>query len=63
VTHLSKRWPITSFVPNWKTWAVMQNEFPNRFNMENSWLKEYMTHYLGIDNKSKLSKESKKKNK
>lgn len=63
VTHLSKRWPVTSFVPDWKTWAVMQTEFPNRFNMENSYLKEYMTHYLGIDNKSKLSNESKKKNK
>jgi hypothetical protein len=41
----------------------MQNDFPNRFNMENSFLSEYMTHHLGIENKEILSKEKKKKNK
>jgi len=63
VTLLSKRWPVKSFVPNWKTWKIMQNDFPNRFNMENSFLSEYMTHHLGIENKEILSKEKKKKNK
>jgi hypothetical protein len=63
VTLLSKRWPVKTFVPNWKTWKNIQNDFPNRFNMENSFLSEYMTHHLGIENKEILSKEKKKKNK
>jgi hypothetical protein len=63
VTMLSKRWPVKTFVPNWKTWRNIQNDFPNRFNMENSYLAEYMTHHLGIENKEILSKEKKKKSK
>lgn len=61
VTMLSKKWPVKSFVPNWKTWKNIQHDFPNRFNMENSYLSEYMTHYLGIENKSVMVQEKKKK--
>lgn len=61
VTMLSQKWPVTSLVPNWKNWSNIQYDFPNRFNMENSSLAKYMTHYLGIENKEQLSKEKKKK--
>jgi lipopolysaccharide biosynthesis glycosyltransferase len=63
VTALSKKWKAKTYVPHFKNWGTIPDQFPNRFNMENSYLKEYFTHYLGIDRKNLLASENKKNKK
>lgn len=56
VTMLSKKWPVQTFVPHWSKWAASNEEYPNRFNMQNSYLKDYFEHYLGIEKKDQLKR-------
>lgn len=68
VTLLKNKWKLKTFVPHYSTWKSMPSDIINRFAMENSYIKEYFTHYLGIDKKNMLNeangrpvKEKKKK--
>lgn len=61
VNFLRKKYPVKSLAPNYKNWLNTPTEFVSRFVMENSLLREYFTHYLGIEKKDFLNKEAKKK--
>lgn len=62
---LRRKYPVKSLAPNYKLWNLRPTEYVSRFVLENSSLKEYFTHYLGIDKKNELNLENsrtKKKN-
>jgi len=47
---------VQTFVPHWSQWASSTDEYPNRFNMQNSYVKDYFEHYLGIEKKEQLKR-------
>jgi lipopolysaccharide biosynthesis glycosyltransferase len=68
VTELKKTWSMRTYVPHYSNWQTIPQEAINRVAMENSTLKDYFVHYLGIDRKNLLNqvngrapKEKKKK--
>jgi hypothetical protein len=61
--HVKKKWPMKSYCPHYKNWAVMPEAHISRLAMENSTLKDHFTHYLGIDRKELLNNNSIKKEK
>ena len=61
--HVKKKWPMKSYCPHYKNWAVMPEAYISRLAMENSTLKDHFTHYLGIDRKELLNNNSIKKEK
>jgi hypothetical protein len=50
-----EKWPMKSLTPNYKQWSNQPTEFISRFAMENSYVKDYFIHYLGIDKKEQLT--------
>jgi lipopolysaccharide biosynthesis glycosyltransferase len=56
-----KKWPMKSFCPHYTKWEIPPEEYVSRFAMENSSLKKYFTHYLGIDQKNLLNGKKKEK--
>lgn len=55
--HVRAKWPMMSLVPHFSTWANPATEFISRYAMDNSVLKEYFIHHLGIANKERLNRE------
>lgn len=54
LAHVAKSIPIKSYVAPLKSWPTMPECEPdhiNRYFVENSSVKQYFTHFLGIDNK------------
>lgn len=60
---IRKTFPVKTYVTPTDTWQHQHLENVNRYAMENSFLKEYFTHYLGLDNKNNLSNEKRQENK
>jgi hypothetical protein len=58
--HVRKKWPMKSYCPHYTEWGDPPAEHISRFAMENSSLKKYFTHYLGIDLKKTLIKNKSK---
>ena len=54
---LRKTWEMTSLCPHYTQWNPIPNEYISRFAVENSYVKHYFKHYLGIENKDKLLSE------
>jgi hypothetical protein len=58
VTSMRHKWKMKSYVPHFNTWPSIPSDIINRFAMENSYVKEYFTHYLGIDKKNLLNEQA-----
>lgn len=58
---IRNKWPMHSLVPHFSTWKNQPDAYISRFAMENSIIKEYFYHHLGIDRKAELSHENKNK--
>lgn len=55
-----EKWPMTSLCPHYSEWSKPPKEYISRFAMENSYIKDFFYHHLGIERKSALAKELKK---
>jgi len=51
-----QKWPMTSLAPHYTSWENPPTEYISRFVLENSKLKDYFIHYLGIEQKDRLRK-------
>ena len=52
--HVRKKWPMTSLAPHYSRWSTKPTEYISRFVLENSSVKDYFNHHLGIDKKNEL---------
>lgn len=50
-----KKWDMQSFCPHFRKWTQIPEDSISRFAMENSFLKSYFYHHLGIEKKANLS--------
>lgn len=51
------KWELTTLCPHYTHWNSVPNEFVSRFCVENSYVKGFFKHYLGIENKEILASE------
>lgn len=63
MSRIRKKHSIKTYVSPSSTWAVPPSDYVNRYAMENSLLKEYFTHHLGLDKKNDLSNQVRGENK
>jgi hypothetical protein len=63
MSKIRNTYSVKTYVPPSDTWPEIQYENVNRYAMENSFLKEYFTHHLGLDKKNDLSNQARGENK
>jgi len=56
-----EKWPMRSLVPHFNQWVNVPQGYISRLAMENSYIKKYFYHHLGIDRKAELSLENKER--